>query len=47
LKSAVAPDIVLSRRLHGANNGILKRDSQTDYARVLKTVLDRRRAEAT
>jgi glycosyltransferase involved in cell wall biosynthesis len=47
LRSAVLPDVVLSRRLHADNSGIRERDAQTDYVRALKTILDRRRAEAT
>ena len=44
LKSRVTPDLVLWRRLHDSNTGIRERASVSDYARVLKASLDRRRA---
>lgn len=44
LKSRVLPDLVLWRRLHDSNQGIRERASVSDYARVLKASLDRRRA---
>jgi glycosyltransferase involved in cell wall biosynthesis len=37
-------DHVLWRRLHGSNLGLVRRDARTEYARVLKWALDRRRA---
>jgi len=46
LREAMLPDIVLRRRLHAANYGRVRRDARRDYARVLKAVLDRRRAAA-
>ena len=44
LKSRVTQDLVLWRRLHDSNTGIRERASVSDYARVLKASLDRRRA---
>ena len=44
LKSRVTSDLVLWRRLHDSNTGIRERASVSDYARVLKASLDRRRA---
>ena len=44
LKWRVTPDLVLWRRLHDSNTGIRERASVSDYARVLKASLDRRRA---
>lgn len=44
LKHLMLPDVVLKRRLHTANMGIRDRDSRTDYVRILKASLDRRRA---
>ena len=44
LKSRVTQDLVLWRRLHDSNQGIRERASVSDYARVLKASLDRRRA---
>jgi glycosyltransferase involved in cell wall biosynthesis len=38
-----APEAVVHRRLHLANNGMREIDSLGEYARTLKTVLDRRR----
>lgn len=45
LRSLVLPDLLLWRRIHGANQGVRERQSVSDYARVLKAKLDRRRAE--
>lgn len=38
---------LMSRRLHQTNTGIRERQSRTDYVRVLKASLDRRRANNT
>lgn len=43
LQSMVLPEVVLRRRLHKSNMGVRLRDSRTDYARILKASLDRRR----
>jgi glycosyltransferase involved in cell wall biosynthesis len=43
LKSFLAPDVVLKRRIHDANTGIKERDYRKDYLRALKSSLDRRR----
>jgi glycosyltransferase involved in cell wall biosynthesis len=40
------PEVVLERRLHAQNNGLLERDSRSQYLHVLKASLDRRRATA-
>jgi glycosyltransferase involved in cell wall biosynthesis len=39
-------DVVLLRRIHGANQSVRERAATGDYVRVLKTALDRRRAGA-
>ena len=44
IKSIMLPDVVLRRRLHADNTGSRDRDSRTDYVRILKASLDRRRA---
>jgi glycosyltransferase involved in cell wall biosynthesis len=44
LTGAVLPDTVLRRRIHLANTTIRQRAAQTDYLKVLKASLDRRRA---
>jgi glycosyltransferase involved in cell wall biosynthesis len=44
MKSFMLPEIVLKRRLHTDNMGTRHRDSRTDYVRMLKASLDRRRA---
>ena len=44
LRSLVMPDLFLWRRIHDSNQGIRERQSVSDYARVLKAKLDRRRA---
>ena len=46
LKALVLPVVVLERRLHSANNGLREADSRSQYARVLKAALDRRRSTA-
>lgn len=38
------PNLMLWRRVHATNVGVRERQSVTDYARVLKASLDRRRA---
>jgi glycosyltransferase involved in cell wall biosynthesis len=43
LKSLMAPEVVMKRRLHKASQGTYKRQHQKEYARVLKAALDRRR----
>ena len=46
IRSVVLPDLFLWRRIHDSNQGVRERESVSDYARVLKASLDRRRAEA-
>jgi glycosyltransferase involved in cell wall biosynthesis len=46
LTVAVVDEVLVERRVHGANIGIRQRDQVTSYARVLKASLDRRRATA-
>ena len=43
LKSAMQSTLVLKRRLHTANLGVRERESRSDYQKILKTSLDRRR----
>jgi glycosyltransferase involved in cell wall biosynthesis len=48
LREVMLPDVVMKRRIHSSNLGILKKNTQTedthaDYIRVLKAALDRRR----
>jgi hypothetical protein len=45
IRSLVLPELFLWRRIHDSNTGIRERQSVTDYARVLKAKLDRKRAE--
>jgi hypothetical protein len=45
IETLMLPDVVLLRRVHDANMGVRLRDERSEYARVLKSVLDRRRAE--
>lgn len=44
LRAQMLPDVVMQRRLHGGNMGVLQQDNRREYVRVLKTALDRRRA---
>jgi glycosyltransferase involved in cell wall biosynthesis len=43
LKSAILPEPVLHRRIHGDNSGVRERDARPDYARVVRAALERRR----
>jgi glycosyltransferase involved in cell wall biosynthesis len=43
LESLMLPDILMRRRIHKANQGVYKRQYRTDYTRVVKAALDRRR----
>ena len=43
LRTIMLPELVMWRRLHETNLGIRQRQSITDYVRVLKASLDRRR----
>jgi glycosyltransferase involved in cell wall biosynthesis len=43
LREKTLSAVLLERRLHSANQGILKRSERGEYVRVLKKVLDRRR----
>ena len=45
LRSLVLPELLLWRRIHDSNQGVRERQSVSDYARVLKAKLDRKRAE--
>lgn len=45
VRSLVLPDLFLWRRIHDSNQGVRERQSVSDYARVLKAKLDRKRAE--
>jgi glycosyltransferase involved in cell wall biosynthesis len=41
---ALLPDVLLRRRIHQSNTGVLRHGEREEYARMLKSVLDRRRA---
>ena len=43
VRSQVLPDLFLWRRIHDSNQGVRERQSVSDYARVLKAKLDRKR----
>ncbi len=45
LKTEVLSDVLVKRRIHSENKGILKRDLRIEYAQILKASLDRRRAK--
>jgi glycosyltransferase involved in cell wall biosynthesis len=47
LTSSMLPEVVAHRRLHLTNTGIRDHDSRSDYVRILKRVLDRRKAQLT
>lgn len=44
LRMKMLPQVVYERRIHGGNTMIRERDAQTDYLRIVKATLDRRRA---
>lgn len=44
LRAVMQPEVVLERRIHNRNTAVVKPESARDYARVLKAVLDRKRA---
>jgi glycosyltransferase involved in cell wall biosynthesis len=44
LRSTCLADLLLWRRIHATNQGIVERASVSDYAKVIKACLDRRRA---
>lgn len=43
LKGLMLPDVLMKRRIHTNNMGIREHKHQTDYLRILKASLDRRR----
>ena len=45
LKSIMLTEVVIKRRIHMNNMGIRERQSQTDYLKILKAALDRRRGK--
>jgi glycosyltransferase involved in cell wall biosynthesis len=47
LNQIMLPNLVARRRVHDANNGRRQRESATDYVRILKASLDRRRMAST
>jgi glycosyltransferase involved in cell wall biosynthesis len=46
LKHKMLPQVLLRRRWHDANLGVTERNNTTDYTRVVKAALDRRRASS-
>lgn len=46
LKSFMLPEMVMKRRIHMNNMGRCERKHQTDYVRILKASLDRRRKKS-
>lgn len=46
LNMRMLPDVVYERRVHGRNTVIREREAQSDYLRVVKATIDRRRARA-
>ncbi len=45
LREKILSAVLLERRLHSANQGVLKRCDRSDYVRILKKILDRRRED--
>jgi glycosyltransferase involved in cell wall biosynthesis len=46
LREHVVPEQLVWRRIHGTNQTLRERESLSDFAHILKSALDRRRAEA-
>ena len=46
LRSRMMPDLLMLRRLHRGNHGIVNRDKSADYVRMIKASLDRRRLKS-
>lgn len=46
LRTHMLPGLLMWRRLHRTNHGIVNRDKSVDYVRMLKASLDRRRLQA-
>jgi glycosyltransferase involved in cell wall biosynthesis len=46
VREKLLDDRVVMRRIHGSNHGLIHAYARTDYARLLKSALDRRRAAA-
>lgn len=46
LKDQMLPQALLRRRLHKSNMGFVKKDARSDYARIIKASLDRKRKAA-
>lgn len=47
LSSSVLSQVLMHRRLHEGNSGLRGHDARSDFPRIVKTVLDRRRTELT
>ena len=43
LKGLTLPEIVLERRLHSSNSGLRERNAQSEYLRVVRASMERRR----
>jgi hypothetical protein len=43
LKSVVLPQVLARRRIHDTNTGLVNHAHRSQYAQVLKNILDRRR----
>jgi glycosyltransferase involved in cell wall biosynthesis len=46
LRTHMMPDLLMWRRLHRENHGIVNRDKSLDYVRMIKASLDRRRLQS-
>src|SRR5262249_49787703 len=45
VNSVQQPGVVLRRRIHDSNHGLLRKDAKADYLKVVKAALDRRRGK--
>ncbi len=46
LPTVMLPDVVMERRLHATNMGRTERSSNSDYLRIVRAAIERRRAQA-
>lgn len=44
LKPFMLDDVLVKRRIHNTNTGLIKKGAQSDYLKILKAALDRKRA---
>jgi hypothetical protein len=46
LEMMVIPDIILKRRIHQTNTGLMKKDQRNEYVQIIKQALDGKRSKS-